>query len=47
LVPASDGPDDFVWIGSPCEGLWFDVVFGDEAIDCCLQVDNGQEGAAL
>ena len=21
LVPSSDGGDDFVWIGGPCEGL--------------------------
>jgi hypothetical protein len=40
LVPASDGLDYFVWIGSPREGLRLGVVVEDEAIDCGLQVDD-------
>ena len=39
-MPASDGLDNFVGISSPCEGFWFGVVFDNEAIDCCLQVDD-------
>ena len=46
-MPASDGLDNFVGIGSPCEGFRFGVVFDDEAIDCCLQVDDRQEDAAF
>ena len=34
-------------IGSPCEGFRFGVVFDDEAIDCCLQVDDRQEDAVF
>jgi len=46
-VPASDSADNFVGIGNPCEGFWFGVVFEDEAIDGCLQVDDRDEDAAL
>ena len=46
-MPASDGPDNFAWIGGPCEGFGFGVVFDNEAIDCCLQVDDRYEDAAL
>ena len=46
-MPTSDGLDNFVGISSPCEGFWFSVVFDDEAIDGCLQVDNRYEDAAL
>ena len=46
-MPASDGLDNFVGIGSPCEGFRFGVVFDDEAIDSCLQVDDRQEDAAF
>jgi hypothetical protein len=47
LVPASDGPDDFVGIRGPYEGFWFGVVFDDEAIDGGLQIDDRDERAAL
>jgi hypothetical protein len=47
LVPAPDGLDNFVWIGSPCEGFWFCVVLDNKAIDGCLQVDDRLEDAAL
>src|ERR1700722_15226487 len=46
-VPASDGLDNFVRIGSPHEGFRFGVMFDDEAIDCCLQVDDRQEDATF
>ena len=46
-MPSSDGGDDFVRVGSPCEGLWLCVGFGEEAIDCGLEVDDGSEDAAL
>jgi len=46
-VPTSDSADNFVGIGSPCEGFWFGIVFDDEAIDGCLQVDDRYEDAAL
>lgn len=46
-MPASDGSDNFVGIGSPCEGLRFGVMFDDEAIDCSLQVDDRSEDAAF
>ena len=32
-MPAFDGGDDFVWVSSPCEGLWHLVCLGDEAVD--------------
>jgi hypothetical protein len=40
LVRASDSLDNFVGISSPSEGFRFSVVFDDEAIDCCLQIDD-------
>jgi hypothetical protein len=46
-VPTSNSADNFVGIGSPCEGFWFGIVFDDEAIDGCLQVDGRYEDAAL
>ncbi len=46
MVPAFDGGDDFVWIGGPYEGLWPGVVFGEEAVDGGLEVDDGMEDAA-
>ena len=46
-MPAFDGGDDLVRVCGPVEGLRFDVVFDDEAIDCGLQIDDGDEHAAL
>jgi hypothetical protein len=47
LVPAPDGGDDFVGIGSPGEGFGVVVGFGEEAVDGGLQLDNRAEHAAL
>ena len=46
-MPASDGGDDFVWIGGPCEGLGVCVLLGDEAVDGGLEIDQRVECAAL
>ena len=46
-MPSSDGGDDFVWIGSRCEGFWLCVGFGEEAVDGGLEVDDGSEDAAF
>ena len=47
MVPASDGLDNFVGISGPREGLWFGVVFDDEAFDGGLQVNDRYEDAAF
>ncbi len=47
LVPAPDGGDDGVGIGSPGEGLGLSIVLGDEAVDGGLEVDDGVEDATL
>src|SRR5664280_2814961 len=47
MVPAPDGLNNFVGIGSPCEGFRFGVVFDDEAIDGGLQIDDRYENAAF
>ena len=46
-MPSSDGSDDFVWIGSPGEGLGFLIVLGEVAIDGGLEIDDRVEDAAL
>lgn len=46
LVPSSDGGDDPVRIGGPCEGLRFGVVLSNEAVDGGLEIDDGAEDAA-
>jgi hypothetical protein len=46
-MPTIGGGDDFVWIGGPCEGLWFFIVLGEEAVDGGLQIDKRMEDAAL
>jgi len=40
LVPSIDGSDDFVRIGCPDERLGLFVVLVDEAVDCCLKIDD-------
>jgi hypothetical protein len=40
LVPTPDGSDDFIGIGGPVEGFGIVVGFGEEAVDCGLQLDN-------
>src|SRR3546814_17562467 len=47
MVPAADCGDDLVGIGSPDEGLWIIVGFGEEAIDGGLEVDDRAEDAAF
>ena len=47
MVPASDGGDDFIWIGGPDEGLGSVVGFLEEAVDGSLQVDDRVEDPAL
>ena len=46
-MPASDGGDDFVGIGSPDEGPGLLIVLVDEAVDGGLKVDHGVEHAIL
>jgi len=43
LVPALHGLDDSVEIGGPDEWLGCVVVFGGEAVDGGLEVDEGSE----
>ena len=48
MEPSVSGCDDVVWVGAPhkwlCLGI---VVFGDEAVDGGLQVDDGVKHAVL
>ena len=37
MVPASDGGDDFIWIGGPDEGLGSVVGFLEEAVDAACR----------
>lgn len=46
-MPASDGGDDFIWIGGPDEGFWAFVVLIQEAVDGGLEVDERMEYAAF
>ena len=46
-MPPFDGGDDFVWIGSPCEGLRLLVVLFEETIDGGLKIGDGSEHASL
>ena len=46
MVPAFDGSDDFIRIGSPDEWLWTFDVLGKEAVDGGLKVDERVEDAA-
>jgi hypothetical protein len=47
LVPAVDGGNDFVGVGSPDEGLWLMVGVVDEAVDDGLEIDDRAKDAAL
>jgi hypothetical protein len=48
LEPSVSSFDDFVRVSFPNEWLCvFGVVFLDEAVDCCLQVDQRIEHAVL
>ena len=47
MVPSFDSGDNFVGIGGPGEGFWLFIVFGDEAVDGGLEVDDGVEHAAF
>ena len=47
MVPSFDGSDYLIWVGSPGEGFWVFVGFGDEAIDGGLEINEGVEDAAL
>lgn len=46
-MPAPDSGDDVVGVGFPDEGTRILVVLLDEAVDGCLQVDNGMEYAVF
>src|ERR1700677_70385 len=46
-MPASDGGDDFVWIGGPFEGFGMGVVMVEEPIDGGLQIGHRSEDAAF
>ena len=45
MVPSFYGSDDLVWVGGPGERFRVFVGFGDEAIDCGLEIDEGMEDA--
>lgn len=48
LEPSVSGGDDVIGVGAPDKRLGFgDVVFGDEAVDGGLQVDDRMEHAVL
>jgi hypothetical protein len=47
LEPSVSGGDDGVGVGAPDEGLGALVVFGEEAVDGGLQVDDGAEHAVF
>ena len=48
MEPSVSGSNDIVGVGAPDERLGFGgVVFGDEAVDCGLQVDDRVEHAVL
>jgi hypothetical protein len=47
LVPPSDRGDDFVWVCGPGEGFWIIIGLGDEAVNGCLEIDNGSEYPAF
>ena len=44
-MPSFYGSDDLVWVGGPGERFRVFVGFGDEAIDCGLEIDEGMEDA--
>ena len=46
-MPSFYGSDDLVWVGGPGERFRVFVGFGDEAIDCGLEIDEGMEDAPL
>src|SRR6266702_4497447 len=39
--------DDFVWVCDPGEGFWIVIGLGDEAVNGCLEIDNGSEYPAF
>jgi hypothetical protein len=47
LVPASDGGDDFVGIGSPHEGLGVVIGFLKETVDGGLEINDRSENPAF
>ena len=47
MEPTVSGGDDGIRIGAPDEGFGRLVVFGDEAVDGGLEVDEGAEHAAF
>ncbi len=40
-MPSFDGGDDAIWIGGPGEGFGIFIGLSDEAIDGCLEIDEG------
>ncbi len=46
-MPPFNGGDDFVGICGPCEGLGLLVMFGEEAVDGGLEINDRMEHAAL
>ena len=47
MLPACDGGEDAFGVGSPGEGLWVFVVFGDVTVDGGLRVDERMEDLRL
>jgi hypothetical protein len=47
LVPPPDRCNDLIGVCFPDEWLWLAVVLLDEAVDGCLQINDGMENAVL
>ena len=47
MVPSFHGCDDLVGVCGPCERFWVRVGFGEEAIDCRLEIDERVEDATF
>ena len=47
MVPTFDGGDDFVGALGPAEGAWISVGFDEEALDGCLEFNDGSLHAAF
>ena len=46
-MPSLDGGDDFLGAFRPDEGLWVEIVVGQEAVNGGLEIDDAFEDAAL
>jgi len=46
-VPSFDSGDNFVRIGCPCEGFGLVIMFGEEAVDGGLEINDGVKNTAF